>query len=390
MDTLLNKLWRLNIICCAGIAITTVYERPSITSLLFYASFLIMAACLFLCTQKRLSQYSVNTIVLLILLVLAGLLSVLPGSLNFAYLKKFIIYITTLASFFVATKTRVSGRTVGVLLGSNLIVSLIYIIRSKAPGAYVSEDLWLFFTNPNFAGMWLFMSVMLLAVTILFVKPLLYRLFLMGVTGYLIYLSFQTGARNIWFSIGYAAVLFLLCFIEKKCQFAKWQLFLVNLFPLLFAFAYMFAISNGWITEGISDALASEGKSMTSRFTIWNDAFTYIVKYPVLGAYAVIGGGSGSFQLHNTHIDMWAAYGTVGLVLFLVYIFRIMKEVNDSCKTKSAMFALAGFMCMTLMGTAEASLYSTGMGMYIFVSSFLLLGNYMNQRVNHENRIFVD
>ncbi len=387
MDTLLNKFWRLNIVCCAGIAITTVYEMSSITSLLFYTSFLITAVCLLLCMQKKVSRYSANTVSLLMFLVLAGLLSVLQGGFSFGYLKKFIIYITTLSSFFIATKMRATGRTVRILLGSNLIVSLVYILRSRAEGAYVQKDLWLFFSNPNFAGMWLFMSVVLLVATIFFVKKVFWRAILLVITGYLVYLAFQTSSRNIWFSIGYAAVLCVLCALQKKCQFKKWQLVVVDLFPLLFAFAYMFLISNGLVAESISDTLVSDGKPITSRFTIWGNAFNFIKEYPLLGAYSVIGGGSGSFQLHNTHIDMWAAYGTVGLVLFMVYIYRIMKEVNDSCNTKGAMFALAGFMCMTLMGTAEASLYATGMGMYIYVSSFLLLANYMNQRNENENSI---
>ncbi len=387
MDALLNKFWRLNIICCAGIAITTVYEMSDITSLLFYVSFLIMAACLLLCLRKRVSQYSANTLILLMFLVLTGLLSVLQGGLSFAYLKKFIIYITTLFSFYIAVRTRVADRTVGVLLGSNLIVSLVYILRSRAAGAYMQQTLWLFFSNPNFAGMWLFMSAVLSVVTILLVRKTSWRIILMVITGCLVYLAFQTGSRNIWFNIGYAAILCVVCILAKKCQFKKWQLLVVDLFPLLFAFAYMYLISNSLVAESISDTLVSDGKPITSRFSIWTAAFEVIGKYPLFGAYSVIGGGSGSFQLHNTHIDMWAAYGTVGLVLFLVYIYRIMREVNDSCNTKAAMFALAGFMCMTLMGTAEASMYATGMGMYIYVSSFLLLANYMNQREKNEDRI---
>ncbi len=386
MDIHLNRLWRINIIFCAGIAITTVYELSNITSILFYASFLITAACLVLCLQKMVNRDSANTFLLLMILVTTGLLSVLLGGFDFNYLKKFIIYITALSSFFVAARTQVTDRTVGVLLGSNLVVSLAYILRSRAEGAYVRQNLWLFFSNPNFAGMWLFMSTVLLVVAVLFVKKNFWKVVLVIITGYLVYLSFQTGSRNIWLSIGYAATLCVLCMIAKKSRFKKWQLFVVDMFPLLFVFAYMFAISNGLITESISDALVSDGKPITSRFSVWENAFAFIEQHPILGAYSVIDGGAGTFQLHNTHIDVWAGYGTVGLVLFLVYIYRIMKEVNDSCNTKVAMFALAGFMCMTLMGTAEAGLYATGMGMYIYVSSFLLLANYANQKQN-ENSI---
>lgn len=387
MDLLLNRLWRINIVFCAGIAVTTLYELPGITSMLFYASFMITAICMWICCSGKITQYLAGTVYVLIFIILFGIISVAQGHLSFDYLKKFIIYIATLISFFVSVRMNVSKGTVKVLLTSNVIVSVLYVVRAQADGAYIQETLWLFFSNPNFAGMWLFMSLMLLLVAAMYASKKLIKCTLVALAICLGYLCFQTGARNVWFSIGYAVVLSGVCLLSKTTRFKKRFIFAICIFPLIFALAYMFVISNGLFTESISDALVSEGKPITSRFAIWRNAFEYIGSYPLFGAYSVIGRGSGSFQLHNTHIDMWAAYGTVGLVLFLVYIYRIMKEVNDSCNTKGAMFALAGFMCMTLMGTAEASLYATGMGMYIFVSSFLLLANYMNRREKNENRI---
>lgn len=389
MDITLNKLWRINIICCAGIALTTLFELGNITSILFYLSFFISAACMWLCLRKPVSRYSRNTLIILLYLVLMGLLSVLQGGLSFAYLKKFIIYITTLSSFYISSKIQANSRTVSLLLGSNLLVSVFYIIRSQAEDAYIQNTLFLFFGNPNFAGMWLFMSAMLLVVTVLLVKKKFWKIVVAALAGCLIYLCFETQSRNIWFAIGYAALLCVVCIVSKIPQFKKWMLFAVDLYPLLFVFAYMFLISNNLISESINDALVSDGKPITSRYIIWNEAFDAIKARPIFGAYSTIQGGTGSFQLHNTHIDMWAGYGTVGLSFFLLYIYRIMKEVNDSCNSKGAMFALAGFICMTLMGTAEASLYATGMGMYIYVSSFLLLFNYLNHKKEHENRISV-
>ena len=390
MNKLLNRLWCANILCCTGIAISTIYEMTNIASLLFYVSFLVTAASLYLCLNGRVSLYVRNTVLVLIFIMLLALISVLQGGMSFAYLKKFIIYMTTLSSYFIALKFRPTTGTVKLLLGSNAVVSIMYILRSQAEGAYIQDTLWLFFSNPNFAGMWLFMSTMLLVVTLFFVKKTIWRIPLVAGTAYLVYLCFQTGSRNIWFALVYAVALCAVCLLAKTHRFKKWMLFAINLYPLLFVFCYMFLTKKGLISEGITDMLVSEGKPITSRYIIWKEAFSYIGKRPLFGAYSLVGGGSGSFQLHNTHIDTWAAYGTVGLILFLVYIYRIMKEANDSCNTKAAMFALAGFMCMTLMGSAEASLYSTGMGMYIYVSSFLLLANYWNQQQQHEGHISVN
>ena len=389
MDVLLNKFWRLNIICCAGIALTTLYEKGDITSLLFYLSFLITAFCMWLCLRKPVTRYSGNTLLILLYLVLMGFISVMQGGVSFAYLKKFIIYITTLSSFYIASKIHANSRTVAYLLGSNIVVSVFYMIRSQAEGAYIGDVLLLFFSNPNFTGMWLFMSIMLLVVTLFLVKKKFWKCIIAALAGYLVYLCFETEARNIWFAIGYAAFLCVLCLAARVPRFKKWVLFAIDLYPLLFAVAYMFAIANNMITEDVSDLLVSEGKPITSRYAIWKTAFDAIKERPLFGAYSTIGGGSGSFQLHNTHIDMWAAYGTVGLSFFLWYIYRIMKEVNDFCNSKGAMFALAGFMCMTLMGCAEAGLYSTGMGMYIYVSSFLLLANYLNRKQQNESCISI-
>lgn len=379
MDLLLNRLWRINIVFCTGIAVTTLYEMPGITSMLFYASFVITAVCMWLCCSGKIIQYLAGTVYVLIFIILFGIISVVQGNLSFNYLKKFIIYIITLASFFISVRMNVQKGTVKTLLVSNVIVSVLYVVRAQADGAYIQETLWLFFSNPNFAGMWLFMSLMLLLVTVLFTSKKLIKCALVALAIYLGYLCFQTGARNIWFSIGYAAVLSVVCLLSKTTKFKKWFIFVTDMFPLIFAFGYMYLIGNNLMTEGITDTLASDGKPITSRYVIWKEALGHIRQWPVFGGYAYIQGGAGSFQLHNTHIDMWAAYGTVGLSLFITYIYRITKEVNDYCSTKGGMFALAGFMCMTLMGSAEASLYATGMGMYIYVSSFLLLAKYMNQ-----------
>lgn len=380
MDRQLNAIWQINIICCAGIAITNVYELYSITSLLFYISFIITALSMYLCMRKPVTGYTQNTLIVLFFLVIFGVVSILPGSLNFGYIKKFLIYVTTLFSYYISFKLRPADRTVKYLLYSNVLVSITYIIRSQARGAYQNKLLYLFFSNPNLTGMWLCMSMMLLAITVFFVHRKMIKLALLAMAAQLGYLCMQTEARNIWLALVLACVLGALCISSRTVKYKKFFIFLVDLFPLLFAWIYMLILKYGVLVAQLTSLLVSKGKPLTSRFAIWTEAFEHIKKYPIFGAYSVVGNGSGSFQLHNTHIDVWAAYGTVGLVLFLVYVYRIMREANARSASKGSMIALTGFMCMTLMGNAEASLYSTGMGMYIYVSSFLILANYFNQR----------
>ncbi len=374
-------LMRMDIILCSGIAITTVFEKENLTSIMFYLSFAVtLVAFLFMISGRPLPRSETRVLLLLVLIAALGVVSVFTVSISFNYIKKFIIYMTTLVSFYIFSRAVVRRETVRLLLLCNLAVSLCFLLRSRAAGAYDDDRLVLFFSNPNFTGIWLFMSVLLLVYSVFWFSNKLLKALLAADAIALSYMCYQTESRNIWFALVYLAVFVLVSILSKKKRYSKKLLFAVAIFPLVFAFLYLSFDSGSLLGQLADRYLVSDGKDLDSRVGIFKRALEYVRNYPIFGAYRYVDDGSGSFQLHNSHLDVWAAYGSVGLVLFISFLYSVLKHTNSHLQNTVSMIGMAGFMCMLMLGQGEASLYSTGMGMYVFVSSFLLLANHSDFR----------
>ena len=384
-DQIQNILFRLSVFCCTGIALATIYDNPELASTLFHVSFFINFVAFINCLHTKLETKNLRIMVYIFLFIfIFGIVSIISVNINFEYMKKFIIYVTVLSNYFIATTIRPSRRTVFTLLSCNALLAVFYIIRSQVPGAYVGKTLWLYFSNPNFTGMWLSMTAMLLVVTIAFFKNKILKLAVIFLAVYVMYLCYETGARNVILAIFYMSSLLLYCIISRKKQFPRITLLFLDIFPLLFAVSYVVILKYVGFSTWIVERFATEGKTMTSRYAIWLYAIAYIREHIMFGAYRLINGGTGSFQLHNTHLDTWASYGTVGFFLFYIYLYKIMQTVNSKSKTIRPMLALSGFVVMLFIGTGEAGLYANGMGMYIYVASFLMMANYFAK--NDEER----
>lgn len=111
----------------------------------------------------------------------------------------------------------------------------------------------------------------------------------------------------------------------------------------------------------------AEGKELNSRTDIWEPAFRRFASSPVLGAYCQISDGTGMSQLHNTHVDILVSYGTSVLVLTCVFLYVLMRDL----RTEVSDDALAGFICVLLLGIGEAALFSGGLGITLFFGVFL-------------------
>jgi len=121
------------------------------------------------------------------------------------------------------------------------------------------------------------------------------------------------------------------------------------------------------------DVLFSEAKALSSRTEVWTNAFEMIKAHSITGAYYQISDGTGSSQMHNTHIDVWASYGTIVFILLIIYLIRIVISISEKCTLKLQTISVIAFLGIIVMGTGEAALFSGGVGIYILSCSFLLL-----------------
>ena len=94
---------------------------------------------------------------------------------------------------------------------------------------------------------------------------------------------------------------------------------------------------------------------------------------PVVGAYDQITEGLGAGQMHNTHIDILAAYGPMVLALVCIILYMLMRR-GAANATRHPLYVIA-FMCTIVMGMGEAALFGGSLGLYIFAVGFLLLSN---------------
>lgn len=380
-DKTLNMLFRISIICCTGIAIATIYDKDSIASILFYASFFVNVLLFVFCIQDKELTKNLKFIVRLFLVIAAcGIASIVKFDITFSYIKKYIIYITVLSCYFISVVMIPSKKTIVTILSCNFLLAIMYIFRSQTPGAYVGTTLFMYFSNPNFAGIWLSITAILLAVTTVFLEKKLLKIITILLALYVMYLCYLTGARNILLSAFYAMLLLLYCIISKRKRFAKSAIVVIDFLPLIFAIMYLIVIKYSWINKWSAKFLLHEGKVLDSRYIIWLRGIDTIKEYLIFGGYRKVGSMVSMFQFHNTHIDVWASYGTVGFVLFILYMYKIIEQVNANSNGMKSMLALSGFIIMLLTGTGEAGLYANGMGMYIYVASFILLSKYFAQK----------
>jgi hypothetical protein len=376
--TLENSIWRINIWIAGGIALTSMFGYTAITSLLFMLSFVVTFLLLVLFATRHTYITEENRFLLITLFCIAILsfVSVFRGKVSFDYIKKYIIYLTTLISFYLAVNLPPEKKSIRLLLNLNLVISTAYVIRFFFPGVYTPGGRLTFdFSNSNFVAMWLFVSALLLIYTFVTMKTRRSRFYVAVLLGFLCYFIYKTEARNIWIALGIAAFFILYKVFEKKYPYNKVSIVAMMLYPMLFALGYIFLFEAG-ILESNREMIEYGEKANDSRIEIWKYALAYFEAHPIIGGYSIIEGGRGSFQLHNTHLDTLASYGIINYLLFAYYHIKICLQANSKCTTLLTSFALAGFIGLIASGAAEASLYANGMGLYIFVASFLMMSNF--------------
>ena len=145
-------------------------------------------------------------------------------------------------------------------------------------------------------------------------------------------------------------------------------------FPALFVAGYMALIPSRWI-QNLLSFLVGEGKDLDSRVSIWGPALERLWNSPLTGAYYEISHGTGSSQMHNSHLDIATSYGILPLVLVCVLLARYLHQNGRVYTEKNKYSNVLGFACAIMLGLGEAAIFSGGLGIYILVGTFLLLAN---------------
>ena len=382
IDTILFKLLFL---VTAGIVVAQTMGQDSLTSYLFLLTFPLTVVLWLRSVRRSLTMLDlimVTTVAIAVLSVMinAAATTTMPG---FSYIKKLIMFAMTLMYLQTCYRLRVERSVIKMLfiMADVLTLYFTFLFVTQPTTTYLlngrlSAYLTFRFSNPNLTALFLSCLYMLE----------LYRLFTPEKLGWkLLHILFAlllatfivlTQSRNVMLILVMftAVCVGMILRRKKRLRMGKWLAMLIAVFPGVFALLYIAVVNTPWVRETFA-FLVDEGKGLDSRLEIWENGLQYLGSFPFLGAYSEISNGTGTFQMHNTHMDIACSYGVPVLIMTCYLLWRYLHQDNRIYTSKESFTYLLGFVSAVLMGIGEAALFSGGLGVYVLIGSFLLMAN---------------
>lgn len=381
-----NFLLKLLFLLAAGMVVAQSLGLDSLTSYMFLLTFPV-TVLLWLRTIRitvtGMDFLVIITVALALVCVLlsASITGVSPG---FSYLRKLIIFCVTLLFLQTAYRMRIDQSMVRFIniVADTLVVYLIgayFLLNTQMFQLHGRLSVYLTFhmDNPNLTALFLTSLYMLEMYRLFSPEKWYFKVLHIIMAVFLALFVLQTQSRNcLVVMVLFTAVCAWLIFKSKaKLKLGRVTSALIAAFPALFVAAYFLLIYTPFIQETF-DFLVSEGKNLDSRTKVWTAALEHLWTSPVIGAYSQISQGTGSSQMHNTHLDIACSYGIPVMILVCILLWNYLNQNDRVYTDKSGYIYILGFACAIILGIGEAALFSGGLGLYILVGSFLMLANH--------------
>ena len=294
---------------------------------------------------------------------------------SFGILKKYIFFVAAILYLQTASKLSISEGLKSYLrrlvTGTVLFLILLFFLKGREMRLFngqITDYLTFRFSNPNLTAM--FLSCFYMLETAQLFQRGKSRVLHLLLSGCLLYFIWETGARNALLALLIYWILLLFALIPVgKLRFNRLFSGIFAALPLLFVAAYMLLVRSKWV-QNLFAFLVSEGKDLSSRYKLWAKALELFAGSPLFGAYSQIAESS---QLHNSHLDVLAAYGVVVWLLFAAVLYLLIYRKGRIYENRQAFAYQAGFVSALALGLGEAAIFNGGQGIYLFVGLFLLL-----------------
>lgn len=376
-DTLLKGLYLLVFLIILG----QVKNMDTLSSVSFMLTFFGVFFIWLLKAKENLNQYDIQAFFIcgsaFLCVMACGVLE--SGTFDFTYFKKFIIFCCTILFFAIITKIepKKDVKKYVLLLNTLLIFLFCYLYWTEKSGMYlmngiITKYLNFGFANPNLAGMFCCCIGILELIQALEAKSWRQKFVFFLLGGLMVYFMLETKSRNCLLAFLIFIVIAIVITIDRKFKFRRFTAFVITVFPLLFAALYLL-VENSPSISAAFEFLASEGKGLDSRITIWQNALQEFKHSPIIGAYSTISEGRGFSQMHNTHIDILVSYGCIVFVAVTRFLYKIIYSIGKALTSYGEKLYFAAFTATYLMGIGEAALFSGGIGIYLCIGVFLIL-----------------
>ena len=375
----LPRLIRLQFFAVTGIVVFQVLGKSSVASMLFTATFF-LTLLIWVC-RGLLGLRQIHRIGLLILLC-SGISVVGNGlitqtGVSFGYFRKWLMFCTTILFLSVTGEYCPDRKEIRMILRGSTFLSVFLVgmygcfpEQMHLLNGRVSGYLTFRFTNPNLTAVFLSAISMLQWIQAADSRGIKRCLFA-GLGGILIWFVIQTQSRNAQLVMAFFFLVWLLAIAGKGIALYGGIRWAAAVFPLLFSLGYLLLIRLP-VVQRLFGFLAGEGKNLDSRVWIWKMALQNVMDSPLLGAYSQISNGTGSSQMHNSHLDVLASYGVPAFCLVCWLLHRLLEPVG---RGRRAYLCRMAFLSLLLSGMGEAMLFSGGMGIYLLFGFFRMLAN---------------
>ncbi len=390
VDTLLIKLQYLML---TGIVLTTVLQMNSLASAMFVMTFFLTVGFWIAVAERKIGELSLWAILIIFISCICFLVNALitNAPLSFSYIKKIIMFWATVIFFATMCEYVPEWSVVQFIFRLNTLTALFLI----AMYFLITEDAYVYngrittyltfrFTNPNLTAVFLLSICTIEQLCALASKKRIKKLFHIILAATLIYFIVLTRSRTALLLVvvllavlGTATV-----FPRVKLQMTNWMAVMIAVCPLLLAIMYMLVVDSDWFLSAFA-FLIDKGKLLSSRLDIWTNAFETIAANPILGAYNYIQNSPTHSQQHNTHLDIAASYGLPVLVMFIYFMYRVLRTAGEKVQGRMNTVCIMAFSAIMMTGISEAALVSGGMGIYIPAGIILMLSHYNFSEIKH-------
>lgn len=373
-----ERMYILELILLFGICMFTMLQRAYLVSDLFQLTFilLVLIVALQLWAKPRLNKLHILAFFTIAIAFIH--VSIEANSISFNYYKKLIMFACTILMIPFVESTFVTKRLVNWVLGINLTIAFLYVFMYWGMGVRGYQDIYLTlnFSNPNATAMFLLHSILYCAIAFYYFRHWFPKLASLVLFIFLMILNQKTGSRSTYLAmVGFGVLAVINIVLKKEVKISRGISFVLVLSPLLVAITYLLAYRSGLI-ERFFSFMVSRGKTLDARVGIWENALRHYADSPIIGSYNAASGGTGMSQMHNTHLDVLASYGTVPFCLFVTILHQGVSLVLPKATTNFSRMCMFAFYAILLQGSFEAALVSGGTGLYVLSFGFLLLAKY--------------
>ena len=241
-------------------------------------------------------------------------------------------------------------------------------VRNKAYTGAVTYNLG----NPNTSASVLMYNSLVLLYGAFIVRSKVLRIILSLLSVAIIVLVYSTQSRNPYVAIIFALVFALVYYFFRKFKSRRIIAPLVLVASVLFFscvyFLYYYFSTHGAPAQSVTET--AFGKGYSTRYAVWTDAFKKIGEHFLLGNYYSL---QGTFQYHNSILDIFVAYGFIGGTMcssVLIYILYSLVFANNRIVI-SQKVAFVCFLAFFYTGLFEASFFNSPQGICVLFFSFI-------------------